>query len=90
MEHSGPAQGLFRACSRNIQGTFGECSLLWQGGKPSFFVKWAGYRDEENTWEPLENLEGCELLEDFLEADSKRRAQLEGWRRSKKRRTRKA
>ncbi|KAF9199860.1 histone H3-K9 methyltransferase KMT1 [Haplosporangium sp. Z 27] len=34
---------------------------------PQFFVKWIGYADIHNTWEPLENLSNCkELLRDFL------------------------
>ena len=29
-------------------------------GVTQFFVKWAGYEAKDNTWEPLENLAGCE------------------------------
>ncbi|KAF9095839.1 hypothetical protein BGX29_008863 [Mortierella sp. GBA35] len=35
--------------------------------KPEFLVKWLGYSDIENTWEPLENLDNCPaLLKEFL------------------------
>jgi len=34
-------------------------------GKPHYLIKWSGYGDEENTWEPEANL-GSELLEEYL------------------------
>ena len=37
-----------------------------RGGKILYFIKWKGYSDAENTWEPESNLVNCpELLEDF-------------------------
>ena len=31
-----------------------------------YFIKWSGYGSDDNTWEPIENLEGCrQLLQDF-------------------------
>ncbi|KAF9429299.1 Eukaryotic translation initiation factor 2 subunit 3 [Entomortierella beljakovae] len=37
------------------------------GESPQFFVKWVGYSDEHNTWEPMENLENCkEILKSYL------------------------
>jgi chromobox protein 5 len=34
---------------------------------PQFYVKWKGYPDSANTWEPLGNLEGChDILREFL------------------------
>ncbi|KAF9349352.1 hypothetical protein BGX26_012320 [Mortierella sp. AD094] len=37
------------------------------GQKPQFFVKWIGYADIHNTWEPIENLSNCkEMLKDYL------------------------
>ncbi|KAG0273812.1 hypothetical protein BGZ95_010367 [Linnemannia exigua] len=31
-------------------------------GKQEFLVKWVGYPNTENTWEPLENLDNCSFL----------------------------
>ncbi|TFK76886.1 hypothetical protein BDN72DRAFT_15764 [Pluteus cervinus] len=33
-----------------------------KGGKWEYFVKWADYASDENTWEPEENVAGCERL----------------------------
>lgn len=36
-------------------------------GKPFFFIKWKGWPNSENTWEPLEHLDNCpSLLQTFL------------------------
>lgn len=35
--------------------------------KVFFHVKWENFPSRDNTWEPLENVRGCEALEQFLE-----------------------
>ena len=53
----------------------GECL---QKGVTKYRVKWAGYDDKDNTWEPIENLAGCEeFIADFKEREKTRVAQLE-------------
>lgn len=39
---------------------------LWKD-KPLFYVKWLNYPRSDNTWETLENLSECILLEGFVE-----------------------
>merc|ERR1740130_1633804 len=35
------------------------------GGKPQYLIKWEGYEEDENSWEPEENLDCQDLLEAF-------------------------
>lgn len=33
-----------------------------ESGKELFFVKWKGYSHDDNTWEPIDNLDNCPLI----------------------------
>lgn len=37
----------------------------WESNQGLYFVKWIGYPESQNTWEPLEHLECSEKLKDF-------------------------
>ena len=39
-------------------------------------MRWAGYRDEENTWEPRKHLEGTEAMENWEKLSLERREEL--------------
>ena len=46
-------------------------------GVTQFNVKWVGWADKDNTWEPIEHLAGCEdMIAEFKEREKTRIAQL--------------
>ena len=47
-----------------------------KNGKIEYLLKWKGYRDEESTWEPKENLNCQKLMEDFEKEHAGRKRKI--------------
>lgn len=45
-------------------------------GKKYYFVKWKGYPENESTWEPLENVQHLEVLEEYQKSKDNKQKEI--------------
>lgn len=65
--------------SKLLPGTFIVEKILdkrLKGSKIEYLVKWEGYTDADNTWEPTRNLENVEYLINLFEQENPNKRQL--------------
>ena len=73
-----PTSAFDRAAGKDVYEPEKVIGQRLSRGITQFNVKWVGWADKDNTWEPIEHLAGCEdMIAEFKEREKTRIAQLE-------------